>query len=94
MAGVRKTSGSSAPRGVAYDFAKARGNAATVERSSGADSAGITSEARALASALRIVEDADEVRAERVRALKEQIANGTYNPDPREVARQLVERGF
>ena len=94
MAGVRKTSGSSAPRGVVYDFAKARGNAVTVERSGGADSSGITSEARELAGALRLVEDSEEVRAERVRALREQIANGSYNPDPREVAKRLVERGF
>jgi flagellar biosynthesis anti-sigma factor FlgM len=40
------------------------------------------------------VEESPEVRAERVAALKAQIANGTYNPDPREVARKLVERGF
>ena len=94
MAGVRKTSGTSAPGGVVYDFAKARANAATVDRTGATDSAGITSEARELSAALKAVEDSEEVRAAKVAALRAQIANGTYNPDPREIARRMVERGF
>jgi flagellar biosynthesis anti-sigma factor FlgM len=43
---------------------------------------------------LHVVESSEEVRAERVAALRAQIANGTYNPDPREIAKRLVERGF
>jgi flagellar biosynthesis anti-sigma factor FlgM len=35
-----------------------------------------------------------EARSRRVSALKAQIAAGTYHPDPEEVARQLLERGF
>ena len=94
MAGVKKTSGASAARGVVYDLSKSRAGAATVERAERADSTGMSDEARELASALHIVQESEEVRAERVRALKAQIANGTYNPDPQEIARKLVERGF
>ncbi len=94
MAGVRKTSGSSAARGVVYDLAHARQRVAPAASAEHLDSAGITPEARALSHALEMVEEAPEVRAERVRALRAQIQNGTYNPDPREIARKLVERGF
>lgn len=94
MAGVRKTSSTSAPRGVVYDIAKARANAATLERAEPGDSAGITSQARELAAALRVVEETEEIRSAKVAALRAQIANGTYNPDPREIARRMVERGF
>jgi len=94
MAGVRKTSGSSAARGVVYDFSRARTGTAQAERAERTDQAGITEGARELASALHVVEGSNEVRAERVAALRAQIANGTYNPDPREVAKKLLERGF
>ncbi len=93
MAGVRKTSGTSGARGVVYDFAQ-RANAVTAERGPRVDSSGITPEARELAGALHEVEETDDVRAERIRALREQIANGTYQPDAREIAKKLVERGF
>ena len=94
MSGVRKTSGSSATRGVVRDFPSGRSQAATADRIDRTDSSGITDRARELAGALHVVGESDEVRAERVAALKAQIANGTYNPDPREIARRLVERGF
>jgi negative regulator of flagellin synthesis FlgM len=94
MAEVKKTSGASAAGGVIYDFARPRTGATTAERTKRSDSSGITGEARELASALELVTESDEVRAERVAALKAQIANGTYKPDPREIARKLVERGF
>lgn len=94
MAGVKKTSGASAAGGVIYEFSRARAGAVAAERLERSDSSGITGEARELASALEIVTESEEVRAERVLALKAQIANGTYNPDPREIAKKLVERGF
>ena len=94
MAGVKKTSGASAARGVGYAFAKPHANAATVERAERTDSAGLSDTARELSSALCMVEESPEVRAEKIAALKAQIAAGTYNPDPREVARKLIERGF
>jgi flagellar biosynthesis anti-sigma factor FlgM len=43
---------------------------------------------------LQLVQDPQDVRAERVRELKKQIAEGTYEPDPREIARKLLESGF
>ncbi|HMO53052.1 MAG TPA: flagellar biosynthesis anti-sigma factor FlgM, partial [Tepidiformaceae bacterium] len=58
------------------------------------DSAGITSAARELGRALQAVEEVDAVRAERVEALRAQIQNGTYNPDPREIAKKLLEQGI
>lgn len=94
MAGVRKTSGSGAARGVVYDLASARQRVAPASGAGRLDSAGITPGARELARAREIVEEAPDVRAERVRALRAQIQNGTYNPDPREIAKRLVERGF
>lgn len=94
MAGVRKTSGTGAAPGVVYDLAGARQRVAPPAGGDRADTAGITPQARARARAIEAVEEASEVRAERVRALREQIENGTYNPDPAEIARKLVERGF
>ena len=94
MAGVRKTSGTGAARGVVYDLAGARQRVTPPAAVDRVDTAGITPEARALARAIEAVEEASEVRAERVRALREQIRNGTYNPDPAEIAKKLVERGF
>ena len=94
MSGVRKTSGAGATRGVVRDFPAGRTATPTAERADRSDSAGITGRARELAAALQAAAESDEVRAERVAALKAQIANGTYNPDPREIARKLVERGF
>ena len=94
MAGVRKTAGASAPRGVVYDLAKARANAATLDRATAGDSSGITPQGRELAAALHAVEASEEVRTSKVAALRAQIANGTYRPDPREIARRMVECGF
>lgn len=91
---VRKTSGTGATGGVVYDLARARTPAPTVDSPARGDSSGITPAARELSSALHVVEASDEVRSEKVRALREQIANGTYKPDPKEIAKKLVERGF
>lgn len=91
---LRKTSGTGASRGVVYDLASARSNVAAPPPPARTDQSGITAEARELSAALQAAEAAAEVRAEKVRALREQIANGTYNPDPREIAKKLVERGF
>ncbi|MBE0610167.1 MAG: flagellar biosynthesis anti-sigma factor FlgM [Dehalococcoidia bacterium] len=94
MAGVRKTSGTGAARRAVYDLAGARQRATPPAAVDRVDTAGITPEARALARAIEAVEEASEVRDERVRALREQIRNGTYKPDPVEIAKKLVERGF
>jgi flagellar biosynthesis anti-sigma factor FlgM len=94
MAGVRKTSSNDGPRGVVYDLHSARVRTAPPEPPRGTDRSGITEGGRELSRAHTLVEASDEVRAERVRALREKIARGEYKPDPREVARSLLERGF
>lgn len=94
MAGVRKATGTGAVRGVVYDLATARQRVTPPAAADRIDSAGITPEARTLARASEAVDEARDVRSERVRALRQQIQNGTYNPDPAEIARKLVERGF
>jgi negative regulator of flagellin synthesis FlgM len=94
MAGVRKSGGTSGTGGIAFDRSRSRAGLAAVESAPRSDSTGITEGARELSSALHVVESSEDVRAERVAALRAQIANGTYNPDPREIAKRLVERGF
>ena len=94
MPGVRKTTGVSARQGVVRDFRSPRPQPAAGPSVERADSTGATERARDLAAALAAVELSEEVRANRVAELKAKIANGTYNPDPREVARKMVERGF
>ena len=94
MGTVRKTSESAEVRGVIHQFpvgpvkSPERGEVEAVDR------AGITANARELNRALNIVVGAPEGRAERVAALREQIANGTYTPDPRDVARAILKRGL
>lgn len=39
-------------------------------------------------------ERGDRARAARIRALKQQIADGTYKPDPHEIAREIIKRGL
>jgi flagellar biosynthesis anti-sigma factor FlgM len=48
----------------------------------------------AMANTLHAVLEVDEVRAERVAALRAQIQNGTYFPDPRKIAKKLLEHGL
>lgn len=35
-----------------------------------------------------------EERERRIADLKQRIASGTYKPDPEEIARKIIERGF
>ena len=93
MAEVRKSSATDSTRGVVYDLVK-RQRVAAPELAEPADSAGITERARELNRAREAVQGTPEVRTERVRALKHQVQNGTYQPDPRDVAREILERGF
>jgi flagellar biosynthesis anti-sigma factor FlgM len=89
MTGVRKTGG---PRGVAFDPVPLRGPR-PAPAPEPADRAGITDEARELSRALEAVQAAPEVRTPRIAALRRAIAEGRYRPDPREIARTLMERG-
>ncbi len=94
MATVRKASESAEVDGAIHQFPS--GPAKAVERGEveSGDPVKITANARESHPALNIVEDAPEARAERVAALRQQIADGTYAPDPREVARAILRRGL
>lgn len=46
------------------------------------------------ASGCETADTPSKEREMRVKALRDAIRNGTYHPDPREVARKLLERGF
>lgn len=94
MTDVRKTSGTDAAQGVVYDLARARQRVAEAQAPAATDSAGITENARELSRARAAVEAAPDTRDERVRALRQQIANGTYQPDAKEIAREMLDRGF
>lgn len=78
-----------------YDLSHARQRVASAnERVLPSDSAGITESALELHRARATVEAAPETRSGRVRALKQEIANGTYQPDPEEIARKILDGGF
>ncbi|MCC6383053.1 MAG: flagellar biosynthesis anti-sigma factor FlgM [Dehalococcoidia bacterium] len=93
MSDIRKTDTTSGTQGVVYNFGRARARTAPPSAAS-ADTAGISEDARTLARAQDAVERAADVRAARVNALRSQIARGDYHPDPREVARKILERGL
>lgn len=96
MSDIRKTSAPSGAPAVVYDLAKERAERAAVSNTAhpNRDSSGISASARELSRARAAVESADDVRQERIQALREQIARGEYNPDPREVAKKILERGL
>lgn len=93
MSDVRKTSSAGGTRGVVYDFNRGRVSAPAAEPAR-PDSAGFSEDARELSRAQAAVEGSADVRSARVKALKAQIARGEYQPDPREVARKILERGL
>ena len=75
-----------------YDFPRARRRAAA--SAPRRDSTGVTRAVRDLNEARAAAEAAPNLRAERVETLRKQIAEGTYNPDPREIAREILGRGL
>lgn len=93
MGAVGKTSGNRPVRARVRDFAP-RSGPATAGQAGEADSSRVRPEVRDRAASLRLVRESDEARAERVRSLKEQIANGTYKLDPRAIAKRMLELGF
>ncbi|SNR64310.1 anti-sigma-28 factor, FlgM family [Humidesulfovibrio mexicanus] len=54
------------------------------------DKVALSSEARLLAAANSTASAAPDARAEKVRELKEQVQAGTYNPDIRKAAANLI----
>lgn len=96
MSQIRKSSAAGIP-GVVYDMSQYRTRAATSAASSAvdaADQAAVSEGARELSRARGMVEVAAEVRPERIKALRVSISEGKYQPDPREIARRILERGF
>jgi negative regulator of flagellin synthesis FlgM len=95
MAEIRRTPAAIGAHGVVYDFAKRqRIEPAESDTEPATDRAGITDSARELSRAHAAAEAAPDVRMERVRALKQQIQNGSYQPDPKEIAKQILDKGF
>ena len=58
------------------------------------DSLEISREAKELSTIRQIIDKTPEVRLEKVAAIKEAIANGTYNVDSREVAHMMIVRSL
>lgn len=57
---------------------------------SGGDKVALSAEAKLLGAALTTASTAPDVRAEKVRTLKEQVQAGTYKPDIRKAAANLI----
>lgn len=81
MARGRKTTDNGAARGTVYNLDDRRRERAEAR-------------AKEHEAALKAVRSANEVREEKIAELKARIASGQYNPDPAEIARKLLERGF
>lgn len=94
MGTIRKTSKAGEVLAVIHQFPVARVKASEGGEAEPTDHPGITSSARELNRALGVVDGTCEVRAERVAELRDQIANGAYSPDPRDVAREILKRGL
>jgi negative regulator of flagellin synthesis FlgM len=61
-----------------------------VEQTGDAAQVSISAEARKLQKVVALAERGDELRAEKVRQLKEQIENGTYHVEAAEVAKSMT----
>ncbi len=90
MSNVGPMHGAEPPAGVIYELAQARPRKAAKPARSG-DATGITAAGRELASASAVVSATQDVRSERVQALKAQINSGEYKPDPEAIARRLLD---
>ncbi len=92
MGEIEKPRQSAPVGGVVYDIGSARRR--KTEAAPRTDENAIGDTARELSQANAVVEAAPDVRPERIAALRAQIENGTYAPDAREVARQILNRGL
>jgi negative regulator of flagellin synthesis FlgM len=66
-----------------------------VEKSGGmaTDQIQISSQARSFQVAMKAIQEVPEIRQEKVDAIKEQIASGTYGPSAQDIARKMMGRG-
>ena len=68
---------------------KGRASGAPSESSQG-DTVSVSQEAQLLTEARRTAQNTPDVRAEKVEALRIQVSNGTYKPDSKLIAANLV----
>lgn len=68
---------------------KGRTSSTTSESSQG-DTVSVSQEAQLLTEARRTAQNTPDVRAEKVEALRIQVSNGTYKPDSKLIAANLV----
>ena len=66
----------------------AKQNADAVQQSG--DKVALSPEARLLGAALSVANTSDDVRADKVRSLKEQVSAGTYKPNLKKAAANLL----
>lgn len=92
MSDVRETSAAS----IVVRLDQRRGGSRVSQRSAAepADRSGVSERGRELAAALDAVRSAPDTRTARVAVLKAAIANGTYQPDPRAIAKEILKRGL
>lgn len=67
-----------------------RQTAAQKAAGEGSDVVQLSGDGKLLATAMAAAKDSPDVRAAKVRELKEQVKNGTYKPDIQKAARNLI----
>ncbi len=67
-----------------------RAEAAAKNEGEGSDVVKLSSEGRLLGVAMSAAKSSPDQRAEKVRQLKEQVMNGTYKPDIKKAAKNLI----
>lgn len=70
--------------------ARDRSDKSRVEKTGDAAQVSISAEARKLQKVVALAEQGDELRAEKVRQIKEQIENGTYHVEAADVAKSMA----
>ena len=67
-----------------------RDSSSEVRHSSESSKVNISKEARELQRVAELARAGDELRAQKVQQIKDQIAKGTYNADPHEISKSIV----
>ena len=95
MSQIRKSS-SAGPTGAVYDMSqyRTRTASAAAQGVEATDQAAVSDSARELSKARGVVESSADVRTGLIESLRLSIAEGKYQPDPREIARKIMERGL
>jgi flagellar biosynthesis anti-sigma factor FlgM len=94
MAEIRKTASAPGTGAVIYDFPSGRARVIAAEPMERKDTAGITESARELARARDAVFAAPETRGLRIAELRSLIDRGAYQPDPKDIARRILDAGL